>query len=250
MLGDDDLTSSCMHCISIRIVIANNGIVGSSALAQGAAPEELIFAASPELLVGRLLCSRLQNDEVVLISGAEPFAETCGGRLNLSFMAHFYKRPKVSRGWVSCLFGRQPTKKEEQLPTYVACIPFINRHESQEQEFSQQAVTRELRKISGALADTNTPKEVATGPWGSADPTLNALIQWAAISQAGRQMHFYPSDADTQHRTAHLLQELKNRRVTVGELVHFLSNDLVAGQEVYNQVCDHFSIKHLPRKVK
>ena len=55
-----------------------NAMVGGGVLGQGLVQEEIRFTISPELIVSRLFTQRLEDNEVLIISGIERFSNYKG----------------------------------------------------------------------------------------------------------------------------------------------------------------------------
>eukprot|EP00906_Rhabdomonas_costata_P027545 RCo039099 len=80
----------------LRVDFANR-YLGGGVLGPGAVQEEILFACCPEMIVGRLLCPALQDDEAVLILGAEQFSQPVGYGAGLRYGGP-HSDPAPSRG--------------------------------------------------------------------------------------------------------------------------------------------------------
>jgi poly(ADP-ribose) glycohydrolase len=72
----------------VQIDFANK-YIGGGVLGNGLVQEEIRFLQFPEMIVTRLLCERLDDDEAVLVVGAERFNETQGYARTFKFTGNF-----------------------------------------------------------------------------------------------------------------------------------------------------------------
>ena len=216
----------------LRVDFANE-IVGGAALAYGCVQEEIMFCASPELLVSRLYCPAMPSAAAMVVIGAEQFSLPKGYGYDLQYGGRF-DDPSTLR-------------PDGLLNSHVAAIDALDfRLGGSDLQYRQRLVLRELTKAWAGFNGSDLPYEVATGNWGcgafGGDVELKSLIQWLAICRAGKVMHYFPWDNDVVwSRFPSLSSALVHRAVTVGELAGFLLNDLEPGG-VYDQVADHFCL--------
>lgn len=143
--------------------------------------QEIRFLICPELIVGRLFCEELSDNEVIVMEGAERFCEYegygydtfvfKGNHIDLTPMTGPYRATTI------VAFDAQAYKKNDLL-----------------RQFGVAAFSRELFKAYCAFfresEEDNRP--MATGNWGAGvflgNPHLKFLIQAMAAAVAGRPL--------------------------------------------------------------
>ncbi|KAF9125801.1 hypothetical protein BGW39_007142 [Mortierella sp. 14UC] len=167
-----------------------NKVIGGGVLGRGAVQEEIRFAICPELIVSRLFVQTLQDNEAVLIKGAERFSNYNGYAQTFEWHSNHIDitpRDKLGRRKTEiCAIDALPFKSEPQRLG----------------QFSESAVLRELNKaIAGFRRSPITSSEwglcrgedpsprgdlIATGNWGcgafGGHLHLKFLIQLLAAS--------------------------------------------------------------------
>ncbi|KAK3846764.1 MAG: hypothetical protein J3R72DRAFT_514669 [Linnemannia gamsii] len=167
-----------------------NKVIGGGVLGRGAVQEEIRFAICPELIVSRLFTQMLQNNEAVLIKGAERFS-------NYNGYAQTFE-------WHSDHIDTTPRDKLGRRKTEICAIdalPFKSEPQRLDQ-FCESTVFRELNKaIAGFRRSPITSSDwglcrgevpsprgdlIATGNWGcgafGGHLQLKFLIQLIAAS--------------------------------------------------------------------
>jgi len=95
-LFDDGIIEDDAHA-SFHADFANKLISGGT-LSGGAAQEEMLFVMKPELLAACFVCDELEDDESVIISGAERFCDYKGKGMKFPFGGNFKdKTPKHAK---------------------------------------------------------------------------------------------------------------------------------------------------------
>ncbi|KNC51642.1 Poly(Adp-ribose) glycohydrolase [Thecamonas trahens ATCC 50062] len=163
----EDVASADAGWDFVEVDFANR-FVGGGVLGNGCIQEEVRFLIAPELIVSRLLAEALDDDEALLIVGAQRYSAHAGYGASFTF-AGGYNDPA-------------PLAANGHRTTAV---------------FSDAAIARELRKASAGFAphpalDASRPRAVVTGNWGcgafGGDPELKFVLQWLAASTSGRSM--------------------------------------------------------------
>ncbi|KAG0374442.1 hypothetical protein BGX24_010407 [Mortierella sp. AD032] len=167
-----------------------NKVIGGGVLGRGAVQEEIRFAICPELIVSRLFTQMLQNNEAVLIKGAERFS-------NYNGYAQTFE-------WHSDHIDTTPRDKLGRRKTEICAmdaLPFKSEPQRLDQ-FCESTVLRELNKaIAGFRRSPITSSDwglcrgevpsprgdlIATGNWGcgafGGHLQLKFLIQLIAAS--------------------------------------------------------------------
>lgn len=146
--------------------------------------EMVRYGLSPETMALPLIVPKLGKSDAVVVVGAEQFSICECSKSKLFFLAPFSDPSPLVR-----------QRRDTHLVAFDA-LSFQARHE----QYSSDAIMRELLKAYMAfrgdpLEDTATLRAVATGNWGGdgakGDPELKALLQWAAASEAGRDLEYF-----------------------------------------------------------
>ena len=192
-----------------------NAYMGGGVLGQGCVQEEIRFLICPELIVSRLLCERLQDNEATLFQGFERFSNYTGYAKSFAYAGPY-----------------EDAKEADRRPPLLAIDATHFRYGSNLQQFGDPSIERELNKALAGF--TPSPSEgslnlpLCTGNWGcgafGGDLQMKALIQLLAASLANRPcMHYltFGDDAlaDGLNR---LVARLKQNSCSVGELVKLL----------------------------
>ena len=165
-----------------------NKYIGGGVLTQGCVQEEIRFLISLELLVSRLFTEELDDNECLLITGAEQYSAYRGYAATFEW-AGDYIDSTVRDEW---------SRREIQLVAIDALV-----FGGKTAQFKPGLMCRELNKAyCGFMSDECTHcgqlSAVATGNWGcgafGGEPRLKALLQWMAASVAKRDMVYFTFD--------------------------------------------------------
>ncbi|KAG0324438.1 hypothetical protein BGZ99_001820 [Dissophora globulifera] len=175
-----------------------NKIIGGGVLGNGAVQEEIRFVICPELIVSRLFTQNLQDNEALLIKGAERFSNYNGYGASFTWHSDFVDHTPRDN------LGRRMTEI-----CAIDALPFWTKQQRLRQ-FSRRSVLRELNKavvgfrrspitssswgLCRAEAQTSVVSAIATGNWGcgafGGHLQLKFLIQLMAASVC----HGYSAD--------------------------------------------------------
>ncbi|CAB3977379.1 poly(ADP-ribose) glycohydrolase-like [Paramuricea clavata] len=189
-----------------------NQMIGGGVLGEGCVQEEIRFAICPELIVSRLLTERLQDNECLIVTGAERFSDYAG------YAASFQ--------WAGNHVDQTPRDSWGRLHTEVVAIDAKPRI-GYVAQFSPGHIKRELEKAFIGFLSRETAAEhlpaVATGKWGcgafNGDPQLKSLIQIMAASAAHRDiLYFTFQDKEHAQELYEIHFLLKDREITIGQL--------------------------------
>ncbi|XP_065335356.1 poly(ADP-ribose) glycohydrolase-like [Cloeon dipterum] len=160
-----------------------NKSIGGGVMSNGCVQEEIKFITCPELIVSAMIFKNYMADnEAIVIEGAAPYAKYTG-----------YGKTFKFAGPVTNL------EKEKKSKTIIA-IDAINFHESgvhgpKYQQYSKQAVDRELLKAYVGFSNCPGQMNIASGNWGcgafGGDVELKMCIQWLAASYAGKELYYF-----------------------------------------------------------
>eukprot|EP01097_Dermamoeba_algensis_P009482 TRINITY_DN666_c0_g1_i1.p1 TRINITY_DN666_c0_g1~~TRINITY_DN666_c0_g1_i1.p1 ORF type:complete len:470 (-),score=89.33 TRINITY_DN666_c0_g1_i1:48-1457(-) len=237
-----------------------NKYIGGGVLSGGCVQEEIRFSVCPELTASLVFTPVMQNNEAVLLTGAEQFSNWSGYGFGLRFAG-------------DC-FSEIPFNKELNcFDNPLVAIDAINFRGSANPcaQLKRNIFLRELTKAAAGMQDVallHTQKEgeaaflpegvvecpvekfkvIATGNWGCGvfrgHLEVKAVVQWLAASiTEGRSMRYYPFDqTDLAERLKSFVQRLREMRTTVAQLykaVHrldaFLEELETSNPDYYNQ---------------
>jgi len=75
-----------------------NRLLGGAVLSRGRVQEEVRFSACPELLAACLWAESMEDNEAIVISGFQQFADTCGYAAGLEFVGEHASEAEVCKG--------------------------------------------------------------------------------------------------------------------------------------------------------
>lgn len=206
-------------------VISANKDVG---FGRTASQEEMVVGASPELCVVVLLTPTLQDDEVLVVQGAQPMICMAGyGRdANLTKIIEL-DRP----GFMTSI----PSRCRERTVLFIDALE-LDSFDTREltPDLLPGNVDRELRKAYTAFSfarnrDGQAFEVVITGLWGcrsfGGNRQIKTIIQWLAASLAGTKLRFVCSSKDQEDFATELrffVAECSGHDWTVGHLLREL----------------------------
>lgn len=195
-----------------------NMYIGGGVLANGSIQEEIRFAICPELLAAMLICPRMDDDEAIQIVGAEQFSNYKGYSHSLQYDGDYrdtsYPRDADGTPLISILA--------------MDALDLRSKDHSLKKQISRPYALRELNKAFSAFTPVNEASlanfpSIATGNWGcgafKGDPSLKALLQWAAASQCGRQLRYFPFELTWGPVLLDMSTKISQSGATVGELM-------------------------------
>jgi poly(ADP-ribose) glycohydrolase len=208
-----------------------NRIIGGAAIAYGCAQEEIMFSVRPEMIVSRLFCPAMEDNEAIIFIGTEQFSKAKGYGFRLDFGGdHVDTTPRLEDGGMA---------------SYITAIDALDFSAGDEnQQYTQAMILRELGKALAGFDVDGTPDQVATGNWGCGafcgDAELKSVIQWIAGSRVRKEIHYYPWQNEKIFSAfPELAEELVDRKVTVGDVASILLRKLKPGR-VYTQLKNNF----------
>ncbi|XP_018413910.1 PREDICTED: poly(ADP-ribose) glycohydrolase [Nanorana parkeri] len=195
-----------------------NRYVGGGVTGSGLVQEEIRFIINPELIASRLFTEVLDDNECLIVTGAEQYSE--------------YKGYSESYKWDRVHEDQAPRDSWQRRTTEIVAIDAFHfrRHLDQ---FTPDKIKRELNKAyCGFFREGIEPKNlsaVATGNWGcgafGGDPRLKALIQLLAAAETGRDVVYFTfGDKELMHDVYKMYRLLCQKKKTVGEVYTFLVN--------------------------
>jgi len=185
-----------------------NKRVGGGVLRGGAAQEELLFLAHPELMTALLFTEELANDETL---------EVCGVRRACNYRGY---------GRTFEFAGEGDARVVRMVAMDAAAWPM-------DHQFSEELLLRELNKAVCGLdpAPVGAYPYAATGNWGcgcfGGDAQLKALLQWAAASALGVRLRYLSTGNPALEQLPQVLRAVigesaNAERATVGWLCRTL----------------------------
>eukprot|EP01059_Diplonema_ambulator_P014205 TRINITY_DN2504_c1_g1_i1.p1 TRINITY_DN2504_c1_g1~~TRINITY_DN2504_c1_g1_i1.p1 ORF type:complete len:479 (+),score=81.44 TRINITY_DN2504_c1_g1_i1:39-1439(+) len=198
---------------------ANKKLGGGVLGPNGCVQEEILFITHPECIIGMLLCDDLKDDEAVVITGCRRFAEYSGYKETFTFTG----------------------MSKHGIPTEIAAMDALDRRGDQ---YSEKNTKRELVKCYTACKGTSR-RSFATGNWGcgafGGDPYYKAVLQWVAVSMAGKHMVYHThGDINLSKYLQHLSDTYQGTRAEdVWQLlIHPGRDKYLRGGTVWGKVTD------------
>ena len=154
-----------------------NKLIGGGVLGNGAIQEEIRFAISPELLVAKMICPQLADEEALLMDGVLMFSRHQGYASSFRFVEPILKLVKCQLVAIDALyFG-----------------------DARSDQYLESKVLRELNKCIAGF-DMHEASTICSGNWGcgyfGGDIQLKALIQMLCAARAGKPLWYYTFGED------------------------------------------------------
>ncbi|CAD5219844.1 unnamed protein product [Bursaphelenchus okinawaensis] len=187
-----------------------NARIGGGVLRSGCVQEEIRYLIAPECLISCMLCDRMDDDEAVLIVGAEDYSSYTG-------YGDTFK-------WVG--IDKSDTVKRDSFghaPSTLVVIDAKN-YSKRDNQFSPDFVERELKKAYvGFVVKVNNRETIATGNWGcgafNGNVYLKFIIQLIAASAASRRLSYHTfGNEELSQRIQQFHGKLKEHHVIVSSL--------------------------------
>eukprot|EP01105_Mastigella_eilhardi_P026167 TRINITY_DN741_c0_g1_i6.p1 TRINITY_DN741_c0_g1~~TRINITY_DN741_c0_g1_i6.p1 ORF type:complete len:339 (-),score=59.00 TRINITY_DN741_c0_g1_i6:29-1045(-) len=200
----------------------SNKMLGGGVLGRGTMQEEIYFLTHPELIVGRLFCASLDDNESIVVTGAERYSKYSGYGHTLKFEGDFVDtssrdergRPRTTLIAMDALDFSQR-----------GCSPGVMQHHT-------QATLRELNKAYCTFSRSPPNVCIATGHWGCGvfcgSRPLKAAVQVMAASQSGRDLLYFTQEETFDVQLSTTISTLVAKHVSVGQ--------------VWNALCAFFSL--------
>ena len=177
---------------------------------------------NPECLISILLCEEMEDDESILLVGAEQFSlySGYGGRFK-------------------CLGPHEDVnpidERKRRCVGIVAMDATCFMSSGQIIQYNKKNILRELNKAYCGFRHTIPGDEtaaskfvpVATGNWGcgmfGGEKMLKTTIQWMAASRVGRDVKYFTFDDENLTHEQKRLTETFTGKVTVGQLYQLVT---------------------------
>jgi len=188
-----------------------NRMIGGGVLSKGCVQEEIRFAICTELIIARLFCAQMEENECIIITGAERYSNYSGYSHRFRCTGPHYDPIEKDE------HGRRKTK-------IVAMDAQFFQHENN--QFNEKFVVRELNKAYCAFMSSTSASALplATGNWGcgafNGDVQLKFLLQLMAASAAKqRPLHYFTfNNGGLARELEFTYSELFSYEITVGQL--------------------------------
>lgn len=201
-----------------------NRFVGGGVTGSGLVQEEIRFLINPELIAARLFTEALEDNECLIVTGAEQFSR--------------YSGYSDSFRWDGDRDDQTPRDEWQRRCTEIVAIDALHYRRFLDQ-FHPETMSRELNKAFCGFVrpgvQTENLSAVATGNWGCGafrgDKRLKALLQMMAAAEAERDlMYFTFGDADLVKDVLHIHKLITDTHATVGSVFRLLL-------QYYERVC-------------
>lgn len=196
--------------------------IGGGVMGTGCVQEEILFVVCPELIISKMICQKLLDNEAIIITGVEQFNQFNG----------YAERFK----WQSSFNDRQDRDKYGRLFRQILAMDALYfKLSTKMAQYEKVNIDRELIKAMTVfqgerfLIDKLSLPVIATGNWGcgvyNGDVYLKALIQILAASEMERNIKYFTfNDIQLKNDFEQIQSLLKssNETFTVGKLYRFL----------------------------
>lgn len=203
-----------------------NKLIGGGVLSGATLDEEVLFLMKPECLVTMLLSAELEENEAILISGAEQFSKCEGSGFNFKFIGDF----------------KDPSPRDEKgtiKRTIIAIDPVLGAAAKGSEQFQDKLFIRDVNKLYLGFSATKDTSVVATGLWGcgpmSGDKKLKLFQQALAAAQANKNLEYHLDNKKDEKAFSEFLVELRKHSPTVGTLIKNYISILKASPEFDTQ---------------
>jgi len=203
--------SNLAHCVHTDFA---NMFLGGGVLEMGCVQEEIMFSVTPECLTGMLFCSRMRDDEAILIRGAERYSDYTGYAQTFEYVGN-HDDPA-------------PLDKTGHKDIDIICIDAVHYREPYKQ-FEPKYIKREANKafVGFSSLPSTSNKPIATGNWGCGvfrgNHQLKALIQLMAAAEAGRPLEYCAFKTESvMQPLVNIHQYLVSQNITVGQVMRAL----------------------------
>ncbi|XP_026131871.1 poly(ADP-ribose) glycohydrolase-like isoform X1 [Carassius auratus] len=193
-----------------------NRFVGGGVTGSGLVQEEIRFLINPELIAARLFTEALEDNECLIVTGAERFSR--------------YSGYSDSFRWDGDHDDQTPRDEWQRRCTEIVAIDALHYTRFLEQ-FQPENMSRELNKAFCGFVrpgvQTENLSAVSTGNWGcgafGGDKRLKAVLQMMAAAEAERDlMYFTFGDADLVKDVLHIHKMITDTHTTVGSVFRLL----------------------------
>ncbi|XP_016111108.1 poly(ADP-ribose) glycohydrolase-like [Sinocyclocheilus grahami] len=193
-----------------------NRFVGGGVTGSGLVQEEIRFLINPELIAARLFTEALDDNECLIITGAEQFSRYSG-------YSDTYR-------WDGNHDDQTPRDEWKRRCNEIVAIDALHYRNFLEQ-FHAEHMSRELNKAFCGFVrpgvQTENLSAVATGNWGcgafGGDTRLKAVLQMMAAAEVERDlMYFTFGDADLLRDVHHIHTLITDAHATVGSVFSLL----------------------------
>lgn len=176
---------------SLQVDFANK-YIGGGVMETGCVQEEICFMVHPELIVSILMSDVMENNEAIVIVGAERFTQHDGYGSSVTYGERYH--------------DKRPVDRHGRLDSHFVAIDALELIGRSKKQYQPEMVERELNKAYAGFRGDHLErtdleqrvidklKPVCTGRWGcgvfGGDSQIKALIQWAAASENDRDIVF------------------------------------------------------------
>lgn len=150
----EDRTIESFYGSAIMVDFANKRL-GGGVLRNGCVQEEILFAIFPELIVAKLLCEEMEDDEAIIVYRVRRFARYSGYADSFKYEGEFALQKNAA--------------VQDSVFVAIDAIDF-SRFPTEGYQFSKRGVRREINKafagFEGAVFEARESLPICTGKWG------------------------------------------------------------------------------------
>ncbi|XP_030057605.1 poly(ADP-ribose) glycohydrolase [Microcaecilia unicolor] len=216
--------------------------VGGGVLGSGLVQEEIRFLINTELIISRLFTEKLEDNESLLITGAQQYS--------------VYRGYSDTYEWVNAVSDKTERDSWQRRCTQIVAIDAMHFRNPNDQ-YRKAYMDRELNKAyCGFRPSPILPQEiaaVATGNWGcgafSGDPRFKALLQLMAAAEAKKDVVFFTfGNHHIMRELYDMYSLLQKKDITVGTLYTHLEAYCSMAKQVKPELYEF--LKFLQAKAK
>jgi len=203
-------------------------------LNKGCVQEEIRFLINTELIVSRLFTATLDDNECLIITGAERYCSYKGYAETFEYEADFVDKTKRD----------QHSRRETKIVAMDA-ISFRNERD----QFSEDNLIRELNKAYVSFVSPKSSCPIATGNWGcgafNGNIQLKAVIQLMVATEVDRELYYYTwGNANQAKDMQQFFKILEAMSISVGHvynaLLVFCDQEDAASKDLFKWLTDYF----------
>lgn len=204
-----------------------NRFIGGLVLTGGLLQEEINFLIKPECLCSILFCERMDDNESIIILGAERFSAHTGYSGNFEFCGDF--KDETPYDEKLCMLQNELIAIDSSVAARGKILKY-------------DFFTRDINKAYCGFHQSPF-NEIATGNWGCGafgnDKKTKAIQQVIAASESSKTLHYYTfNDEPLKEYLEKMFNFLIEKQVTVGKLFDFAKR--MEDEEEKSNIFDHF----------
>ena len=191
-----------------------NAHIGGGVLRHGSVQEEIRFTISPECLISVLICEKMNDNESIVIIGAERFCNYSGYSRTFKFTGIHHETVHEQNSY-------------NVLNIRLVLFDAVDVHRNTHIQYTNKLLQRDMLKLYTALSphkiiDHNRASIFSTGNWGcgvfGGDKKWKFIEQWLVSSFTNKQMIFFTSKNSENMLIQKWMAIFLQKKMTVSQL--------------------------------